>query len=67
MIKFHECLGSVSYLIKAFGKQQAKRYKSKNMRAFRWIGHTRRKDDEEIPKAALLWNPQGRRGRGRPT
>jgi hypothetical protein len=27
----------------------------------RWIGHTLRKEDGEIPKAALLWNPQGNR------
>jgi len=31
-----------------------------------WIGHTLRKEDGEIPKAALLWNPQGNRKRGRP-
>jgi len=31
-----------------------------------WIGHTLRKEDEEIPKAALLWNPPGNRKRGRP-
>ena len=30
-------------------------------RKFRWIGHTLRKEDGEIPKAALLWNPQGNR------
>ena len=24
-------------------------------RKFRWIGHTLRKEDEEVPKAALLW------------
>ena len=35
-------------------------------RKFRWIGHTLRKEDGEIPKAALLWNPQGNRKRGRP-
>jgi hypothetical protein len=35
-------------------------------RKFRWIGHTLRKEDEEIPKAALLWNPKGSRKRGRP-
>jgi hypothetical protein len=34
-------------------------------RKFRWIGHTLRKEDGEIPKAALLWNPQGNRKRGR--
>ena len=26
-------------------------------RKFRWISHTLRKEDEEVPKAALLWNP----------
>jgi len=30
-------------------------------RKFRWIGHTLRKEDGEVPKAALLWNPQGSR------
>ena len=35
-------------------------------RKFRWIGHTLRKEDGEIPKAALHWNPQGKRERGRP-
>ena len=35
-------------------------------RKFRWIGHTLRKEDGEIPKAALLWKPQGNRKRGRP-
>ena len=34
-------------------------------RKFRWIGHTLRKEGE-IPKSALLWNPQGNRKRGRP-
>jgi hypothetical protein len=28
---------------------------------FSWIDHTQRKEDGEIPKAALLWNPQGSR------
>jgi hypothetical protein len=35
-------------------------------RKFRWIGHTLRKEDWEVPKAALLWNPQGSMKRGRP-
>jgi hypothetical protein len=35
-------------------------------RKFRWIGHTLRKEDGEVPKAALLWNPQVDRKRGRP-
>ena len=35
-------------------------------RKFRWIGHTLRKEDGEILNAALLWNPQGSRKRGRP-
>ena len=30
-------------------------------RKFRWIGHTLRKEDGEVPKTALLWNPQGNR------
>jgi hypothetical protein len=30
-------------------------------RKFRWISHTLRKEDGEVPKAALLWNPQGNR------
>jgi hypothetical protein len=34
-------------------------------RTFRWIGHTLRKKEEEIPKALLQWNPQGSRKRGR--
>jgi hypothetical protein len=33
---------------------------------FKWIGHTLRKEEGEIPKAALLWNPQGSRKRRRP-
>jgi len=35
-------------------------------RKFRWIGHTLGKEDGEIPKAALLCNPQGNRKRERP-
>jgi hypothetical protein len=35
-------------------------------RKFGWIGHTLHKDDSEPCKAALQWNTQGRRGRGRP-
>jgi hypothetical protein len=35
-------------------------------RKFRWIGHTLKKEDGEVAKAALLWNPQGNRKRGRP-
>jgi hypothetical protein len=34
-------------------------------RKFKWIGHTLRKEDREIPKAALFWNPQGNRGEDR--
>jgi hypothetical protein len=32
-------------------------------RKFGWIGHTLRKDDGEISKAALQWNPQESRKR----
>jgi len=35
-------------------------------RKFKWISHTLRKEDREISKAALFWNPQGNRKRGRP-
>jgi hypothetical protein len=31
-----------------------------------WIGHALRKDDSEPCKAAVQWNLQGTRGRGRP-
>jgi len=34
-------------------------------RKFIWIGHTLRKEDGEIPKAALLWNTQRNRKRPR--
>jgi hypothetical protein len=37
---------------------RTRRYKC---RKFRWTGYTLRKEDGEIPKAALLWNPQGNR------
>jgi hypothetical protein len=33
---------------------------------FGWIGLTLRKENREVPKAALLWNPHGSRKRGRP-
>jgi hypothetical protein len=36
-------------------------------RKFRWTGHTLRKSDQEPCKAALMWNPQGSRKRGRPS
>jgi len=46
---------------------RSRRYKLRNKkRKFRWIGHTLRKEDGEISKAALFWNPQGNRKRGRP-
>jgi hypothetical protein len=35
-------------------------------RKWRWIGHILRKPDGAIEKAALEWNPQGVRKRGRP-
>jgi hypothetical protein len=37
-----------------------------NKEKFRWIGHTLRKEDGEISKAALQWNTQGRKKRSRP-
>ena len=33
---------------------------------FRWLGHTLRKDKDDITKYSLKWNPQGQRKRGRP-
>ena len=35
-------------------------------RKWNWIGHTLRKEAEEIEKSALDWYPQGYRRRGRP-
>jgi hypothetical protein len=35
-------------------------------RKFRWIGHTLRKEDGEVPKSALIWNAQGSRKSGTP-
>ena len=35
-------------------------------RKWRWLGHTLRKEDDDITKQALRWNPQGRRRPGRP-
>ena len=31
-----------------------------------WLGHTLRKPSDDIARQALEWNPQGKRGRGRP-
>jgi ribosomal 50S subunit-associated protein YjgA (DUF615 family) len=46
---------------------RTRRYKLRNKKKnLKWIGHTLRKEDREIPKAALFWNPQGNRKRGRP-
>ena len=36
-------------------------------RKWKWIGHTLRKDLDNITRQALDWNPQGKRKRGRPT
>ena len=35
-------------------------------RRWRWIGHTLRRPRESISRQALSWNPQGKRGKGRP-
>ena len=35
-------------------------------KAWQWIGHTLRRPEGSIAKAALEWNPQGKRRRGRP-
>jgi hypothetical protein len=31
-----------------------------------WLGHALRKPSDDIARQALEWNPQGKRGRGRP-
>jgi len=38
------------------------------IKGWKWhgIGHTLRKGNEAIKRKALGWNPQGKRGRGRP-
>lgn len=35
-------------------------------RKWRWIGHILRREDGNIAKTALVWNPQGSRRRGKP-
>lgn len=35
-------------------------------RKWRWIGHTLRKEENDVTRRALDWNPQGSRRRGRP-
>jgi hypothetical protein len=44
--------------------QQPIGYQIKEMK-WRWIGHTLRKTEGAIERAALDWNPQGARRRGR--
>jgi len=35
-------------------------------RKWGWLGHILQKPSDEIARQALEWNPQGKRGRGRP-
>lgn len=35
-------------------------------RKFGWLGHTLRKEKDEIPRRALQWHPEGKRKSGRP-
>jgi hypothetical protein len=44
----------------------ATNWKSDKERKWRWIGHTLRKTEGATDRAALDWNPQGSRRRGRP-
>jgi hypothetical protein len=37
------------------------------MRKWKWIGHTLRKDQNNITRQGLDWNPQGERRKGRPS
>jgi hypothetical protein len=36
------------------------------MRKWKWIGHTLRKDQNNITRQGLDWNPQGKLRKGRP-
>jgi hypothetical protein len=48
------------------GNDWSDKHKEIRKRKFCWIGHTLRKDDNESCKAALQWNPQGTRRKGKP-
>ena len=48
----HSASFASSYLSAMFTRNKKKEIK--------WIGHTLRKEDGEIPKAALLWRETGR-------
>jgi hypothetical protein len=37
------------------------------MRQWKWIGHTLRKDQNNITRQGLDWNPEGERRKGRPS
>jgi hypothetical protein len=39
---------------------------NRNVKKRKWIGRTLRKPSSDIMKAALVWNQQGTRKRGRP-
>jgi hypothetical protein len=58
-----EYFAMCSYLRKATGQEDENLEIRKRNSV--WIGHTLRKDGGEIPKAALQWNTQGSRKRGR--
>ena len=36
------------------------------MRRWRWVGHSLRRDEDNIARTALRWTPEGKRRRGRP-
>lgn len=36
-------------------------------RKWRWLGHTLRRNEEDVTRQSLEWNPVGKRSRGRPT
>ena len=36
------------------------------IRRWRWIGHVLRMEDQDIPKGAMCWTPDGERRVGRP-
>jgi hypothetical protein len=65
---YHEDLVAQGYIYEKLWEMTGQMNINKEIRKrkFGWIGHTLRKDDSEQCKAALHWNPQGTRGRGRP-
>jgi hypothetical protein len=48
------------------GSNGPRRYKFRENKKNRWVGHRLGKEDGETTTVALLWSPQGSRKTGRP-